>query len=290
MNARQFGNSSDVAFVLVHGSWHGAWCWSLVEQALNAAGHMTVAIDLPGHGLNAVMPESFLQRPLDPARFAEEPSPLAGIGIDAYADAVIAGADRALAAGARQICAVGHSAGGVPISFAAAKAPEKFAGLVYVAAGAPTPGKPSGAYLQAEVETNNSKIGAVLLADPEKVGALRMDPRSADPGYLARAREVLAADVDEALLASVMHLLTPDAPAAIHGELAQFDDRFAELERTFIRCTNDLIVVPSMCEAIVADMNSAWPQSKTRLVDIESSHEVMFSRPKELARLILDAL
>jgi pimeloyl-ACP methyl ester carboxylesterase len=36
--------------VLVHGAWHGAWCWTPVVDRLVAAGVPTVAIDLPGHG------------------------------------------------------------------------------------------------------------------------------------------------------------------------------------------------------------------------------------------------
>jgi pimeloyl-ACP methyl ester carboxylesterase len=279
--------AGNTAFVLVHGSWHGGWCWDLVEQELNAAGHYTVAIDLPGHGLNAALPEAFLSRPLDAAKFATEPSALASIGIDAFADAVIDGADRALAAGASNVVAVGHSMGGVPITFAAAKQPEKFAGLAYVAALAPTPGKPAGAYLQLEDQHNNSKIGSVIMADPAAIGALRMDPRSTDADYLAAAKEALAADVDDALLASVMHMLTPDAPVAMYGEVAEFAGGFEALKRSYIRCTADQTVMPSTCEAIVADMNTAWPESKTSLVDIDSSHEVMFSKPKELAQAII---
>jgi pimeloyl-ACP methyl ester carboxylesterase len=36
--------------VLVHGAWHGAWCWELVVEQLRSAGKSVVAIDLPGHG------------------------------------------------------------------------------------------------------------------------------------------------------------------------------------------------------------------------------------------------
>ena len=34
-------------FVLVHGAWHGRWCWDRVEDGLRAAGHRTVSTDLP---------------------------------------------------------------------------------------------------------------------------------------------------------------------------------------------------------------------------------------------------
>ena len=33
--------------VLVHGAWHGAWCWERVVPLLDAAGVATVAVDLP---------------------------------------------------------------------------------------------------------------------------------------------------------------------------------------------------------------------------------------------------
>jgi pimeloyl-ACP methyl ester carboxylesterase len=34
-------------FVLVHGAWHGAWCWERLERPLLAQGHEVVTVDLP---------------------------------------------------------------------------------------------------------------------------------------------------------------------------------------------------------------------------------------------------
>ena len=34
-------------FLLVHGSWHGAWCWDHLRPALANRGFMSVAVDLP---------------------------------------------------------------------------------------------------------------------------------------------------------------------------------------------------------------------------------------------------
>jgi pimeloyl-ACP methyl ester carboxylesterase len=36
--------------LLVHGAWHGAWCWEPVVAALEARDVRAVAVDLPGHG------------------------------------------------------------------------------------------------------------------------------------------------------------------------------------------------------------------------------------------------
>lgn len=35
------------AFLLVHGAWHGAWCWDALRTALDAAGWRSHAVDLP---------------------------------------------------------------------------------------------------------------------------------------------------------------------------------------------------------------------------------------------------
>ena len=35
-------------FVLVHGAWHGGWCWSRVARLLTAAGHRVFAPSLSG--------------------------------------------------------------------------------------------------------------------------------------------------------------------------------------------------------------------------------------------------
>lgn len=40
------------SFLLIHGAWHGAWCWQGIAQPLQALGHHVMVPDLPGHGAN----------------------------------------------------------------------------------------------------------------------------------------------------------------------------------------------------------------------------------------------
>ncbi len=40
-------------FVLVHGAWHGAWCWKRVLSGLRARGHRAFAVSLTGVGERA---------------------------------------------------------------------------------------------------------------------------------------------------------------------------------------------------------------------------------------------
>ena len=46
VTAQQRGGS----FVLVHGGWHGGWCWRRVADRLTAKGHYVVAPTLTGVG------------------------------------------------------------------------------------------------------------------------------------------------------------------------------------------------------------------------------------------------
>lgn len=94
-------------FVLVHGAYHGAWCWDLLRPELERAGHKVTAIDMPIS---------------DPASAGAE-----------YARAVIDGADWA-----EPPTVVAHSMGGLIAPLVAATQP--VARLVFLAAFLPKPG------------------------------------------------------------------------------------------------------------------------------------------------------
>jgi len=104
-------------FLLVHGAWHGAWCWDRLVPALADRGHRGVAIDLPAHGEDLVPPWRASLR--------------------AYSRRV----REAAAALAERPVLLGHSMGGLAISQAAADGPDEFAGLVYLCAFVPAPGE-----------------------------------------------------------------------------------------------------------------------------------------------------
>jgi pimeloyl-ACP methyl ester carboxylesterase len=36
------------SFLLIHGAWHGAWCWAPLQEHLHAAGYTSHVIELPG--------------------------------------------------------------------------------------------------------------------------------------------------------------------------------------------------------------------------------------------------
>jgi pimeloyl-ACP methyl ester carboxylesterase len=103
-------------FVLIHGGYHGAWCWEKVLPRLERLGHTALAVDLPGAG----------QRLHETAT------------LDTWRGAlheVIEDGD----------VLVGHSMGGFAISLAADEVPDKVRRLIYLSAAVPVDGEPMAA-------------------------------------------------------------------------------------------------------------------------------------------------
>jgi pimeloyl-ACP methyl ester carboxylesterase len=95
-------------FALVHGAWHGAWCWERLLEPLERRGHRAVAVDLPGEDLNA--------------------------GLDDYADTIAA----SLAGAGDDVVVVAHSLNGLVAPLVAARRPVR--AIVYLAAFVPVEG------------------------------------------------------------------------------------------------------------------------------------------------------
>lgn len=94
-------------FVLVHGAWHGAWCWADQIEALHGRGHRAVAVQLP--------------------------SDTVGAGAERYAQVI---ADAVRESGADVV--VGHSLAGLALPLVPGLAEVRT--LVFLAALVPQPG------------------------------------------------------------------------------------------------------------------------------------------------------
>ena len=85
-----------------------------------------------------------------------------------------------------------------------------------------------------------------------------------------------------------MNLLTPDAPASIYGVVPELTkDRFGSLKRVFVKCTQDWTIRPGTQDLMIEDLDTAYPGNKTVVHELDSSHEVMLSKPEELAMVLL---
>jgi pimeloyl-ACP methyl ester carboxylesterase len=104
-------------FVLVHGGWHGGWCWRRVTPLL--AGHDVHCPTLTGVGDRA-----HLARP-DTGLADHVADVVAVLELDDLRDVVL----------------VGHSASGAVITGVAQRCPDRLRALVYVDAFVPAPGQ-----------------------------------------------------------------------------------------------------------------------------------------------------
>ncbi|MES1264960.1 MAG: alpha/beta fold hydrolase, partial [Variovorax sp.] len=273
------------AFVLVHGAWHGAWCFERVVPGLVALGYSVAARDLPGHGLNALFPASYAPRTSD-AAFASEVSPLAALTLDDYANSVIATIDKVRAAGFDKIILVGHSMSGMVVSRVGELAAEKLSRLVYLAAHMPQSGKAAGAYF-GDPEAASGLSGLTLLGDAAATGAFRIDPLSNDATYLANLKLGYYNDVAQPAANAARNLLTPDIPAGPwFTPITLTAARWGSLPRHYIKCLQDNAVPPALADRFIAEANALTPSNPTRVHTLDSSHSPFLSMPNELVSLL----
>ncbi len=271
-------------FVFSHGAFFGAWAFQTTIAQLTARGHRALALDLPGHGLNARFPSSYFQRPLNNAKFATEPSPSAGITLEDNVKAVVATIDAAMKGGSGPVVLVGHSMSGVIISAVAEKHPEKIAKLVYLTAFLPKSGVPAIAYIQSP-ENKGDKVGPVIKADPKKVGAIRIDQNSNDPVYVRSNKEAFAGELDDEAWRAVSNLTVPDAPVQVFvTPVTLTAEKWGRVPRAFIHCSYDYAIRPALQDRMVEEADAATPNNKTQVVALDASHSGAFlSSPKQLA-------
>lgn len=206
-------------FVLVHGSWHGAWCWYKIVPRLRALGHYVEVVDLPGHGRDRT----------DPAT----------ITLDDYVDTIGAAVVRAPG----KVTLVAHSRGGIPTSQAAERHHERIEHLVYLAA-----------YLLADGETVLDH--AVHDVDSLVLPNLFFDPHGHWDMLNAEAYEpALYADCAVEDIALAHSLLIPEPALPSRTPIKISDGRYGTIPRTYIELLQDRAVTPTLQKR----MHSAIP-------------------------------
>jgi pimeloyl-ACP methyl ester carboxylesterase len=106
-------------FVLVHGAWHGGWCWQRVAPLLHVAGHTVYTPTLTGLGERAHLAH-------------------AGVDLALHVRDIVAVLEYERLANA---ILVGHSYGGMVITGVAEQAADRLAHLVYLDAFVPRHGE-----------------------------------------------------------------------------------------------------------------------------------------------------
>ncbi len=94
-------------FILIHGAWHGGWCWDGVIAELEKAGHTAEALTMPGH------------HPDDDR---------SNIQFNDYVEKIIS----ELKQQPVPVVLVGHSSAGFLLQVAAPKVPDKITQLIFL--------------------------------------------------------------------------------------------------------------------------------------------------------------
>ena len=190
------------SYVLVHGAFHGGWCWRRVEQRLAAAGHTVFTPTQTGLG--------------------ERRHLLAkSITMDVFVEDIVNVIE---AEELENVYLVGHSFGGGAVSGVADRIPERLRHLVYLDAGIPEGGKSSFDRLPPDVRE------ARIKASDETSGGLSIPVPPASSFGLKTA-----ADVEW-----VQRRMTPH-PLRTYQTAPTLSNPVSNgVQTTYIRCTDPL--------------------------------------------------
>ncbi len=235
-------------YVLVHGGWHGAWCWDRVVPLLQAAGHRVYAPTLTGMGDQAAL--------LTPE-----------IGLDTHIQDVV---NLIETNDLQQVILVGHSYSGMVITGAADRVPGRIAHLVYLDAVVPRNG-------QSLVDTM-PLVGSMLQREANKTGdGWRINPPRGEAfgiknePDLSRVRSNVTPQSLKTFLQPVQ-ITHPDAVAAI--------------PHTYIECTRRGVMIWLMRRILLRGSLPGGPVWNRRT--IASGHMAMMVAPQATADLLLE--
>jgi thioesterase domain-containing protein len=190
-------------FVLVHGAFHGGWCFEKVVPLLEAAGHTAIAVDLPGHGDHA--------------------APMEKVTLDAYVGHVC----DVVSQQPEPLILLGHSLGGLTITQTSERLPDKVAWVVYLTAVMPANGQ-SRADLS-KLEGDNAVTANRILSDDGL--SVTLPDEIIQPTFYGECPDEDVARAKERLV--------PQAIQIFQQPVETTPERFGSVKRAYIECLRD---------------------------------------------------
>ncbi|WP_293752989.1 alpha/beta fold hydrolase [Limnohabitans sp. Rim8] len=235
--------------LLVHGAWHGAWCWQRVLPGLVRAGHRAHAVTLTGVGERAHL--------LHPS-----------IDLETHITDVMAAMD---AEEMDPVVLVVHSYAGMLGTAVADRRPERLRHLVYLDAVLPKPGE-SWSSTHAS-GTRNARIAAA----------------QAHPLHAFPAPDPAVFGLGDADHAWVQRRQTPHPGGPYTQVLDFDPQRVASVPRTFISCTSPPLGTIDVSRLRMVDpkfWNGAWLPG-SQVLEMHTGHDPMVNDPQGLLALLL---
>ncbi|KAI3735059.1 hypothetical protein L6452_14546 [Arctium lappa] len=244
-------------FVLIHGISGGSWCWYKMKSMMYNSGYMVTCIDLKGAGIDPSDPNTILS-------FDQYNNPLLHFFSSLPLD--------------HKVILVGHSAGGLSVTQATLKFPDKISVAVYVA----------GTMLKNGLLTEQDvKDGVPDLSEHGDAYDLEFGLGSTQPPTTATVKKELQRKLlyhmspsEDYTLASM--LLRPGPIYAIQS--AQFpegNEGVEKVPRVYIKTMYDRVIKPEQQDNMIVK----WPPSQVYV--LESDHNPNFSSPFALFGLLV---
>jgi pimeloyl-ACP methyl ester carboxylesterase len=234
--------------VLVHGAFHGAWCWAGLQAELDRRGVPSFAVDLPGHGVS-----------LDPLT-------------DLHGDAQ--SVSRVLERlGGDEVVLVGHSYGGAVIS--QADLGGRVSRLVYLAALVPDVGEDPAALMAtlprpvrepAAAGGDDRQVRTLFVRQPD--GTIGPDPDLGPPVFYNTC--------EPPSVAAAVARLCPQRAATFKQPATRANWR--AVPSTFVRCLRD--------RAVPLAAQDQMAERCADVLSIDTDHSPFLCAPGELADLL----
>ncbi len=206
-------------FILIHGAWHGGWCWEKVKPVLEKNGHTVVAPDLPGHG--------------------EDKTSITDVSLAAYTERVCQVIDQQ----SDKVILVGHSLGGLSITQAAEQRPDNIELLVYLTALLLRNGESRTSIR--EREPSGSALPSIMEMHPEE-GYTLLKEEGLKPTFYHDCSEE---DIAWAKVHLGLQALKPmGVPVTITNE------NFGRVRRVYIECLQDQALVPEFQKQMYTEL------------------------------------
>lgn len=239
-------------FVLVHGAWHGGWCWRDVRAILEGTGGRVFTPTLTGLGERAHV------RPPDLGLETHIADVCAVIEAEELADVVL----------------VGHSYGGMVVTGVADRLRGRLRHVVYLDAALPRDGQ-SMITQRPDLDADSARAAA------EELSALAPD------GWLPPFPPAVfgVPEADAAATAWLKRRLTPHPLRTWVDPVRLASGGGEGLARTYIVCTRPALPRSGFAAHAAALRGAAgW-----RVHDLATGHDAMVTAPAETAALILEA-
>jgi len=199
--------------VLVHGAWHGAWCWSKLAPLLEVQGHLVLTPDMPGHG--------------------QDNTPLSRVTMKRYVRRISETVENL----GENVVLVGHSMGGVVISQVAEQIPERIEKLIYLTGFLLQNGQTLFSTMQHEHGQSLSVAAqnGTALEVPDQVFA-----------------EVFYSDCTEAERSWAKPQLAAQAALPFASKIAVTEAGFGSVCKAYIQCELDCVIRPDEQAQMIA--------------------------------------